>query len=80
MAETGGDVPYDIWWRAMGVAKFLEDGEAVAAHWTRNRADTDHDKTDCAKAMESWTGPTTCAEFSKHSDKCAVCPIKKGAV
>lgn len=73
VADTGGDVPYEIWWRAMGVAKFLHDCEAVAVHWTRNRANTGHEQTDHEKAMKSWTGPTTCGEFSKHSSKCVTC-------
>jgi len=73
VADTGGDVPYEIWWRAMGVAKFLVDGEKVAESWTRNREATGHDKTDIQKAMSSWMGPTTCEQFSKNSDKCATC-------
>ena len=78
VADTGGDVPYEIWWRAMGVAKFLVDGEKVAESWTRNREATGHDKTDIEKAMSSWTGPTTCEQFSKHSDKCATCTSLPG--
>jgi hypothetical protein len=74
VADTGGDVPYEIWWRAIGVAKFLEDGGAVAAHWTRNRASTDHDKTDYQGVMDAWTvGPTTCNQFEKHCDQCTNC-------
>ena len=74
VADTGGNVPYEIWWRAMGVAKFLEDGEAVAAHWTRNRASTGHDKTDYQGVMDAWTvGPTTCNQFEKHCDQCKGC-------
>ena len=74
VADTGGNVPYEIWWRAMGVAKFLEDGEAVAAHWTRNRASTGHGKTDYQGVMDAWTvGPTTCNQFEKHCDQCKGC-------
>lgn len=76
--ETGGDTPYEIWWRAIGVAKFLADGEAVATHWTRHRATTGHDKHDAVAALAGWpVGPTTCGEFNKHSPKCAACPHYK---
>lgn len=79
VADTGGDVPYEIWWRAMGVAKFLVDGEKVAESWTRNREATGHDKTDIQKAMSSWMGPTTCEQFSKYSSKCTTCYSHAGA-
>jgi hypothetical protein len=75
VAETGGDVGYEIWWRSMGVAKHLQDADATAAHWTRNRAQTGHAQTDWQKAMDGRSvGPTTCAEFAKHSTKCKTCP------
>ena len=74
VAETGGDVRYEIWWRAMGVAKHTTDPQAVAARWTRNRQATGHDKFDAQGVMGAWAyGPTTCQEFSKHSDKCHAC-------
>jgi hypothetical protein len=72
--QSGGDVSYDIWWRAIGVAKHTTEPETVAIHWTRNRADTGHSKADWQPLIDGWeVGPTTCAEFSKHSDKCASC-------
>lgn len=75
VAETGGDVGYEVWWRAMGVAKHTTTPDDTAAHWTRNRAATNHDKHDWQAVTLAWgAGPTTCADFSKHSDKCANCP------
>lgn len=72
--SSGGDVAYEVWWRAMGVAKHTSEPLEVAVHWTRTRADTGHSKADAETIVEQWTaGPTTCAEFSKHSDKCASC-------
>jgi Domain of unknown function (DUF927) len=72
--SSGGDVGYETWWRAMGVAKHTTEPEAVAIHWTRNRAATGHEKADAAGTAAAWTaGPTTCAEFAKHSPKCATC-------
>lgn len=74
VADTGGDVPYEIWWRAMGVAKHCQDAQAAAAHWTRNRQATGHDKFDFQGVMDAWAyGPTTCEDFSRHSDKCHAC-------
>lgn len=74
VASSGGDVSYEIWWRAMGVAKHCVGPDEVAVHWTRNRAATGHEKADAPKALTDWNaGPTTCDEFSKHSDKCASC-------
>lgn len=87
--STGGDVGYEVWWRALGVAKHVQDSQAVAIHWTRNRAATGHDKADAIGTMAIWnTGPTTCAEFSKHSSACASCvhngkiksPIQLGSI
>jgi hypothetical protein len=73
--ETGGDVGYEVWWRAIGVAKHLVEPEETAAHWTRNRTATGHDKADWQKVMEEWQyGPTSCSQFSKHSPKCSSCP------
>lgn len=70
---TGGDVSYDVWWRAMGVAKHVQDPEAVAIHWTRDRS-KNHDKADALATIAAWSaGPTTCIEFSRHSDKCSSC-------
>lgn len=83
--QTGGDTEYETWWRAIGVARHLVDGEAVADHWTRNRVATGHSKSDW-RAINWSAGPTTCAEFSKHSAACKNCahngtltsPIKLG--
>lgn len=73
--SSGGDVSYDIWWRAMGVAKHTTDPLAVAAHWTRHREATGHGKADHQGTIDGWAaGPTTCAEFAKHSTLCAGCP------
>ena len=73
--ESGGDVSYEIWWRALGVAKFTTTPDETAARWTRNRIATGHDQDDWKGLMDEWAaGPTTCANFSQHSSKCAACP------
>lgn len=72
--DSGGDVPYEIWWRAMGVAKHCADVDDIAPHWTRYREATGHDKFDYQGVMDAWAyGPTTCEDFSKHSQHCASC-------
>lgn len=71
---TGGDCDYDIWWLAMGIAKHVEDADAVAAHWTRDRQ-AGHDKADWKAMIDNWpTPPSTCEKFSKKSPACAACP------
>lgn len=73
--ETGGDVDYHVWWRAMGVAKHTTTPDETAAHWTRNRGLPRHEQNDWRKMTAEWGyGPTTCTDFSKHSDKCSNCP------
>ena len=72
--ETGGDVGYEVWWRAMGVAKYTTEPELVSTNWTRNRIATGHTQDDCQSALAAWgAGPTTCEQFSKHSPHCATC-------
>lgn len=74
VAETGGDTSYEIWWRAIGVAKHTTAPEETAAHWTRNREETGHEQDDWEKQLGQWaTGPTTCEQFAMHSTKCADC-------
>jgi hypothetical protein len=73
--DSGGDCSYEIWWRALGVAKHTTEPEPMAIAWTRNREQTGHDKADWAKEMGNWNaGPTKCQEFAKHSPACATCP------
>ena len=74
---SGGDAPYEIWWRAMGVAKHCVAPEAVAMRWTKNRSATGHSQDNWQVTVDNWTvGPTTCDEFAKHSSKCATCTYK----
>jgi hypothetical protein len=73
--RTGGQgIDYQVWWRAMGVAKHVTTPTETAIHWTRNRSKPQHDNTDAIEGMDSWNvGPTTCADMSKHSPKCQTC-------
>ena len=84
ISESGGDCGYDLWWKAMGVAKHTTQPEEVAVFWTRNREATQHEKFDAIKAVNEWgAGPTTCAKFAVNAEaaeKCATCPQTKGAV
>lgn len=75
VAESGGlGIEYATWWGAMGIAKHTTDPATVAAHWTRDRAKGEHDKTDPIEGMDSWhAGPATCEYFSRTSSACATC-------
>jgi hypothetical protein len=73
--DTEGDVSYEHWRAALGVAKHCEDVEEVAIQWTAKRH-INHAKTDTEFEMNSWdAGPATCAHFALHNpDGCEGCP------
>jgi hypothetical protein len=83
VASSRGDVPEPFWRAAIGIAKFTVEG-AEAAHMLSDGYDGyDFDETQAK--FDNWTtGPSTCAEFSKHTKACASCPhngkIKSPAV
>jgi hypothetical protein len=73
LAEVGGDVDYNLWWRMLGVAKFLHDGERFAHEWSANSPHYDEAQTNYH--LSTWkAGPTSCAEFKdKNPDGCKGC-------
>ncbi len=71
---TGGDCVFYAWRSAVGLTKYLEDGERLAERWTRNRIATGHSKDDWEHERDTWnTPPPTCSEFAKHCGECAGC-------
>jgi len=75
VATTGGDTTFDVWRRAIGIAKHTAEPREAAIRWTRNRADTGHSQYDWEGELDRWrTGPTTCAELDRHCDHCGSCP------
>jgi hypothetical protein len=73
IAEVGGDVDYNLWWRMLGVAKFLHEGDKYAHEWSAQSPHYDEAKTNYHLA--SWNaGPTSCAQFKdKNPDGCKGC-------
>lgn len=75
VAQSGGQVDYPFWWRALGVAKHCVDGRAVAHLWSNQ--DSRYTPAGTDEAFDAWsTGPTKCAELERHGGKagCANCP------
>lgn len=73
IAEVGGDVDYNLWWRMLGVAKFLHDGERFAHEWSEKSPHYNEAQTNYHLA--TWkAGPTRCSEFKdKNPDGCKGC-------
>jgi hypothetical protein len=78
MRNTAGDVSYDHWRGVVGLLAHSENGRALAADWSSERASTGHDSTDWAIRYDSWdAGPTTCEYFSKcNAAGCVGCEHK----
>jgi len=73
VAASRGDVPEPFWRAAIGIAKFTVEG-AEAAHSLSDGYDG-YDEAETQAKFDNWnTGPSTCAEFSKHTKACATCP------
>lgn len=75
VAQAGGDVPEPYWRAMLGLVKFTVEGDDVAHEWSQGYDSYDSEAT--TKKLAAWaTGPTTCAEFNKHSSACATCEYK----
>ncbi len=61
-------------WRAMlGLVKHTTEGRSIAHQWSRGHPGYSASDTD--GKYDLWSaGPSTCAEFSKHTDACTDCP------
>jgi hypothetical protein len=77
LAETQGDVTYEIWRAGLGLAKHCVEGEAIAEKWTVLRH-VKHERIDYEREMGTWDmPPPTCAHFAKHNPRgCEGCPHK----
>jgi len=75
VAETGGDVPEPLWRAMIGLVKRCVEGIEVAQEWSQGY--DGYDEREVERKFNGWTtGPTTCAEFSKHSKACASCQFR----
>lgn len=75
VAQAGGDVPEPFWRAMLGLVKHtIEEGD-IAHEWSAGYDGYDPEQVE--RKLDAWaTGPTTCAEFAKHTDACNSCPYK----
>lgn len=72
VAVSKGDVPEPHWRAMIGLVKRTVEGIDVAHEWSTGYDGYDFNATE--RKFNNWnTGPTTCSEFSKHSDACKTC-------
>ena len=78
VAETQGDVSRPLWFAAIGLTTFCEEGIEAAEKWTEKRGQTGHADTDYQTRYNSWdANPPSCAKFEADNPKgCAGCPHK----
>lgn len=75
VAENGGDVQEPLWRGMLGLVKFTVEGDEQGHEWSRGYSGYNREETQ--RKIDGWaTGPTTCAEFEKHSDQCAGCQYR----
>lgn len=73
VATSRGDVPEPHWRAMIGLVKRTKEGLDIAQEWSDGYEGYDPDEVE--KKFHAWTaGPTTCAEFARHSKACATCP------
>jgi hypothetical protein len=81
LRDRRGVVPEPLWYAALGVLAFCEDGEALAHEWSSG--DDRYTATETAQRLERasrLTGPTTCEKFqSINPAACATCK-HRGAI
>ena len=73
VATSGGQVAYELWRLAIGVAKHCEDGRTVAHRWSDQHATYSAKETDAK--YDGWsTPPATCKSFDKQNPNvCSGC-------
>lgn len=72
VAQCKGDVQEPYWRAMIGLVKRTVEGLDIAQEWSEGHPDYDPDEV--TRKFDAWaTGPTTCAEFSRHSKACEGC-------
>lgn len=75
VAQARGDVPEPFWRAMLGLVKHTVEEADIAHEWSRGYSGYDPAETE--RKLDAWaTGPSTCAEFSKHTDACASCKYR----
>lgn len=73
IAASRGDVAEPQWRAMLGLVKRTVEGLDIAQEWSSGH--DDYDEAEVARKFEAWNaGPTTCAEFAKHTTACTACP------
>ena len=72
--DQGAATPEPYWRAALGVLKHTAEGADAAHHYSRGHPG--YSEAETQAKFDGWTaGPTTCAEFGRHSpESCATCP------
>lgn len=73
VAAVKGDVPEPLWRAMLGIVKFTVEGQDLAHEWSSGYDGYNPDEVD-AKYNAWAVGPTSCAEFAKHTKACDTCP------
>lgn len=78
---TEGNVSRPIWFAAIGLAKFCDEGIEKAKAWTNKRGETGHTDTDYQTRFMSWNSPPpSCTRFeSDNPPGCRGC-VHKGKI
>lgn len=72
MRDKAGCVPEPHWRAVLGVAKYCEDGEAVAHEWSSGYVG--YNERETQEKLDRWeTPPTTCAHFDAMFEGCKTC-------
>lgn len=72
IAAVRGNVPEPKWRAMLGLVKRTVEGIEIAQKWSSGHPG--YNPVNVERKFDAWaTGPTTCSEFSKYSDKCGGC-------
>jgi hypothetical protein len=75
VADAAGDVQEPFWRAMLGLVKFTVEGDKQAHEWSMGYSGYSEKETN--KKLAAWeTGPSTCAEFGKHTSACDGCKHK----
>ena len=73
VAQSQGCVPEPFWRAMIGIVKHSAEGRDIAHEWSQGHDEYSAQATD--RKFDAWgAGPTTCNEFTRHTDACASCP------
>ncbi len=64
--DKRGNVPYDQWRGAAGIAKYCEDGEATIHDWSSGHPNYSFQETQ--SKLDTWETPPTTCEYFKQSN------------